>query len=295
MTQYTTLHEEGEIEAKKRERYYWNVCVFFILLSPILIYHGLNHEMGSGFDPFYYAVSMIAGLIAVIPFETIPVILRGEKVNLKIGARHPKYEFTTASSMEFDNAVKEIEHRLKSMGFSVNEMKESDSLTVLRFGKEKPVMVHSFMDNAIQGSVRIEKKFTKPDIAVEVIYQDILLIDSGESEAMNALARYISLYTERFVQYNINMTLTAGTLVSFISNILLFLHYFGIKRFAPSLLISVSLGAIGLVAFGLFFTFRDRKHLIGARFGIAAVYLALLTFIPVVKSLPGSVSNLTNF
>jgi len=273
------------METKKREKYYWNVCLLFIFLSPILIYHGLNHKMEFEFNPSYYAISMIVGLIAVFPFETIPVLLRGEKFDLKIGGKYPKYEFETTARMEFDQAVEEIKRRLKEIGFSVNEIKESDSITVLEFKKDKTTMAQSFMDSAIRGSVRVEKKLSKPDIKAEVIYWDTLIMDSGESEAMNALARYISLDNAYFQYQNLNLTMTAGTMVSFITNILLYLHYSGVQRFEPSLFVSASFGAIGLIVIGLFFNFKDRKYLTGTRIGIASLYLALLTFIPVVNAL----------
>jgi hypothetical protein len=280
------------METKKREKYYWNVCLLFIFLSPILIYHGLNHKMGFQFDPTYYAISMIVGLIAVFPFETIPVLLRGEKYDLKIGAKYPKYEFETTTGMQFDQAVEEITMRLKGIGFSVNEKKESDAITVLEFRKDKTTMAQSFMDNAIRGSVRVEKKFSKPDIKAEVIFWDTLIMDSGESEAMNALARYISLDKAYFQYQNINLTLTAGTMVSFITNVLFYLHYSGVQRFEPSLFVSASFGAIGLIVIGLFFNIKDRKYLTGTRIGIASLYLALLTFIPVVNALLTSPQDL---
>jgi hypothetical protein len=273
------------METKKREKYYWNVCLLFIFLSPILIYQGLNHKMGFHFDPTYYTISMIVGLIAVFPFETIPVLLRGEKYDLKIGAKYPKYEFETTSRIEFGQAVQEITRRLKEIGFSVNEKKESDSIMVLEFKKEKTSMAQSFMDCAIRGSVRVEKKFSKPDIKAEVIYWDILIMDSGESEAMNALARYISLDKAYFHYQNINLTLTAGTMVSFIINVLFYLHYTGVQRFEPLLFVSASFGAIGLIVIGLFFNFKDKKYLTGTRVGIAGLYLALLAFIPVINAL----------
>ncbi len=273
------------METKKREKYYWSVCLLFIFLSPILIYHGLNHKMVFDFDPVYYGIGMIVGLIAVFPFETIPVLLRGEKYDLKIGVKYPKYEFETTAGMGFDQAVEEITRRLKGTGFSVNEKKESDAITVLEFRKDKTTMAQSFMDNAIRGSVRVEKKFSKPDIKAEVIFWDTLVMDSGESEAMNALARYISLDKVYFQYQNLNLTMTAGTMVSFITNVMLYLHYTNIQRFEPSVFVSASFGAIGLIVIGLFFNFKDRKYLTGTRIGFASLYLALLTFIPVVNAL----------
>ncbi|MGD2090799.1 MAG: hypothetical protein PVH61_31795 [Candidatus Aminicenantes bacterium] len=280
------------METKKREKYYWSVCLLFMFLSPILIYHGLNYKMVFDFDPVYYGISMVVGLIAVFPFETIPVLLRGEKYDLKIGAKYPEYKFETTSRMEFGQSVEEITRRLKEIGFSVKEMKKSDSMTVVQFHKDKTTMAQSIMDNAIRGSVRVEKKFSKPDIKAEVIYGDILLMDSGESEAMNALARYISLDQAYFHYQNINLTLTAGTMTSFITNVLLYLHYTGVQRFEPSIFVSASIGAIGLIVIGLFFIYRDKKYLIGTRIGIAGLYLALLTFIPVVNALLASPQDL---
>lgn len=272
------------METKKREKYYWNVCLLFIFLSPILIYHSLNHKMGFEFNPAYYAISMFVGLIAVFPFETIPVLLRREKYDLKIGAKYPKYEFETTAGIEFDQAVEEITRRLKGIGFSVNEKKEGDTMTVLAFQKDKTSMTQSFMDNAIRGSVRVGKKFSKPDIKTEVIYWDTLIMDSGESEAMNALARYISLDKAYFQYQNLNLTMTAGAMVSFIINALLYLHYSGVQQFKPSIFVSASFGAIGLIVIGLYFTFKNRKYLTGIRVGIASLYLALLAFIPVVNA-----------
>lgn len=280
------------METKKREKYYWNVCVLFIFLSPILIYHGLNHKMVFDFNPAYYAISMFVGLIAVFPFETIPVLLRGEKYDLKIGVKYPKYEFETTAGMEFGQAAEEIARRLKGIGFSVNEKKESDAITVLEFRKNKSTMAQSFIDNAIRGSVRLEKKFSKPDIKAEIIYMDTLIMDSGESEAMNALARYISLDKVYFQYQNLNLTLASGTMISFITNVLFYLHYTGVQRFEPSVFVSAAFGAIGLIIFGLYFNFKDRKYLIGTRIGIASLYLALLTFIPVVNALLGSPQDL---
>jgi hypothetical protein len=102
---------------------------------------------------------------------------------------------------------------------------------------------------------------------------------------MNALARYISLDKAYFQYQNLNLTLAAGTMISFILNILFYLHYSGVHRFEPSLFVSAAFGAIGLIIFGLIFIYKDRKYLIGTRVGIASLYLALLTFIPVVKAL----------
>jgi len=273
------------MEKNKREKYYWNVCLLFMFLSPILIYHGLNYKMRFDVHPFYYGISMFVGLIAVFPFEVIPVLLSGEKYDLKIGAKHPKYEFETTAGMELGQAVEEITRRLKGIGFSVNEKKQGDAMTVLEFKKDKTSMAQSFMDCAIRGSVRLEKKFSKPDIKTEVIYWDTLIMDSGESEAMNALARYISLDKAYFQYQNLNLTLAAGTMISFILNILFYLHYTGVQRFESSLFVSAAFGAIGLIIFGLIFIFKDRKYLIGTRVGIASLYLALLTFIPVVNAL----------
>jgi hypothetical protein len=282
----------GKMETKKREKYYWYVCLLFIFLSPILIYHGLNHKMGFAFNPAYYAISMFVGLIAVFPFETIPVLLRGEKYDLKIGVKYPKYHFETTAGMEFGQAVEEITRRLKGIGFSVCEKKESDTITILEYKKDKTTMAQSFMDNAIRGSVRVEKKFSKPDIKTEVIFWDTLVMDSGESEAMNALARYISLDKAYFQYQNLNLTMTAGTMVSFITNILLYLHYTGVQQFEPAIFVSASFGAIGLIVIGLFFTFKDKKYLTGTRIGIASLYLALLTFIPVITALLASPQEL---
>jgi hypothetical protein len=237
------------------------------------------------FDPVYYGISMMVGLIAVFPFETIPVLLRGEKYDLKIGVKRPKYVFETTAGMGFDQAVEESTRRLKEMGFSVKEKKEGGAITVLEYKKEKTAMTQSFMDNAIRGSVRVEKKFSKPDIKAEVIFWDTLVMDSGESEAMNALARYISLDKAYFQYQNLNLTMTAGTMVAFITNVLLYLHYTGVQRFEALIFVSASIGAIGLIVIGLFFIFSNKKYLTGTRIGIASLYLALLAFIPVVNAM----------
>lgn len=283
-----SIRTGGCMETKKREQYYWKVCQLFIFLSPVLIYHGLNHKMGFDFDPLYYAIAMFAGMIAVFPFETIPVLLRGEKFDLKIGAKNPKYEFQTTSRMLFDRAVEEITRRLQESGFNVTGKIEGDSVRVLEFKKDKAPMMQSYLENAIRGSVRVEKKYSKPDIKTEIIYCDILLVDSGESEAMNAFARYISLDKEYFHYQNLNLTMTSGTMVAFLTNILLYLHYADVQRFGPSILVSASLGAAGLVVVGLYFNLKNRKYLTGTRIGLAGLYLALLPLIPVIAGLLSS-------
>lgn len=271
------------MEAKKRENYYWKVCLFFILLSPISIYYGLNNKMAFEFNPPYYAISMFVGLIAVFPFEIVAVLLRGEKYDLKFLTKYPEYRFETNTRWTFEQAVPKIKQRLIDLGFAVKAIKESDSITVLEFKKEKTELAQSFMDNTILGNVTIEKKFSRPNIKTEIIYWDMLLFDSGESEAMMALARYISLDQPYFLQQNINLTLTAGTMISFIISILFLLHSTNIVKFEPSLFISASFGAIGMIIFGLIFNFKDRKRLIGTKIGIAGLYLALLIFIPIVN------------
>ncbi len=174
-----------------------------------------------------------------------------------------------------------VRQRLAGAGFSVREHAGPGSDLIIDFTKQKVPRTHSFIDHAFRGTVSLSAAAARPEVTITLVFDDTVLIETGEYAKLRALAGYL-LGTEASLGIRQPpLTLVCGVTLAAANVAILILGLLDHPAWvAPTF--TTSLAAAALCVWGLVVVLRDRAHLEGLGLGTAGLAAAAVPFLMLV-------------
>jgi hypothetical protein len=105
--------------------------------------------------------------------------------------KHPARTVVRETEEEPAAVLARAEQRLVSLGFTVEPGEAEGSARRLIFSKPKQPKIERFVDHALQGELAVRRENGRALASATLIFQDIIVVDSGEFERLDAIAGYI--------------------------------------------------------------------------------------------------------
>lgn len=159
------------------------------------------------------------------------------------------------------------------MGFMPTAWSTDGEWQIMNFYKPKATQTHQFLDHMFNGRVCYALAPNGVQVAVNLIFQDTLLMETGEFKKMKALCEHIALASDQFTYKTIPLTIISGLMMSYISiGIVL---YCGIHQ-ASEYPIFVPILAAMQSATGLFTALTDRARIQGAKLAVMGIGISVI-------------------
>lgn len=262
----------------QRERIYWLGLVGVAVVSPLVIF-GLAR---SGFSPRFDVNEFIAVLALCMPAVTVLDIalhrITGASGGIRFWVKNPVVEQRFRTPESLDASRNEVARRLKGRGFTVSAGAETTSL---RFHKPKTQPTSGFLDSAFSGNVGFVDASDGTDVDVRLEVDDTLVLETGETRVMEALARYLSLETDAFTHREVPFMLYCAAFVAFTSGTFAIATVFRSDVFGEWLT-AASVAALSLLAIALGLLLWDREHLEGYRLVLAGAFVAAYPYVSLI-------------
>lgn len=278
---------------KNRERIFWRLSLFFVLVSPLTVFQLLRTHYAFAFNPILLAVvcfvslplSLLVDMVLIKLFDTTSV-LRFWVVKPVDEVRHVLSMPVQDGEVLFEELlqktyVKKIAHtiqaRLTEFGFQSDVHEEKSGALVIVFRKSQQNPVLSFIDHAFFGEAHVGLLGAAVDVRLRTTFDDTLILETGEFERLRALGNYLALKTPQFSYKSVPLTIYCGLNLAFVTTIVGTIPYLS-SHVGNLLLTCMAAGAGGLILAGLVLMQRRRERMFGYRLAFAALYLGLLPF-----------------
>lgn len=263
---------------QERENVYWYISLFFLALSPVIVYSLFHTNITPAFSLPFFVIFLVVSIPLTIIIEMVLTIIKGEGDPLRFWLVNPSVTCRHRIEGECETRLQAIQERLINLGFSKDVLAEAGGIKTILFRKEPRPLGNAFLDHKIWGQVRLQLDTSGVELQTEVTFGDTLIVETGELAQTQALCEYISLQIPEFTYKNVPLTLYCGLNLAFIAAGLSILRYV-YPRIQSSWLLSVAAGAGGMILMIVVLMLKDLKHLFGYRLVFAGLYLALLPYV----------------
>jgi hypothetical protein len=267
-----------ELTEKDRERIYWRITVLLLISTPLLIavsagsYAGINtNELEfSGLILLYFIGTGLGSIIAVMLIE---MLISPER---KIWIKAPSVTVEHRIKGDVKEWIDRHFTRLHQAGFGY---KPIDDGWQWQIQKSKKARVHSFIDNSFSGEVRVRKDSFGNKASMTLVFNDIVIIDSGESSHLNKLASSLLDDSEGpNIEPAGTLTLYSSVVLGVVSHLSCYAEIFFKPDFHLPVFEAAFLSAGEAVWMAVVISMK-RKELIGMRIALAMILAGSAPFI----------------
>lgn len=188
--------------------------------------------------------------------------------------KHPARTIEEWTDEPLDKIGQTARQRLDALGFTVHLAEESPDGARILFTKPKAEKVVRFVDHAFDGELVVRRASGRNQLSATVVFRDIVLVESGESERLAALARYLAGATTDLQVAILPFTMLCGVVIAALN--LALLPVDGLRPWLGSQQLSIALAAVGLILFGGFPILRNRGENYGLPLGVLGLTGAVL-------------------
>jgi len=223
------------------------------------------------------------GIFAVVMIASIPatmVLMAALRLGLGASAggrafwiKHPTRTVTHESGEDVAAVVARAEQRLAALGFTVVPGDASGASRRLVFSKTKEPKVERFVDHALQGELEVRRDNGRTRASATLIFQDIVVVDSGEFERLDAIAGYILGATEELNVPTLPFTMVCGVIIAVVNAALWPVP--AVRSWLVSEQYSIMFGAVAMIVFGGYTVITHRKESHGLLLGALGLVAAL--------------------
>ena len=255
-----------------------------IVLLAAAVGHYIWHFHFSGASTFPVAwrfnhVVFTAAMMLSIPATVILLspfrILLGGMGGRIIWLVNPARTVAMRISRPPELVLQQAKQRLLKMDFLVEE-EPSAAKGRLLFHRKKGEAVHSFIEHSFSGEVRAVRSGEASEVAVTLLLEETLVIETGELERMRLLAGYIGGEADELNIATLPFTLLCGVVLSLINISLLPFEAF--QAWLVPHQLSLNLGVAGLILMGGYPIITKPKESYGWPLGLMGLLAALLPF-----------------
>ncbi len=241
------------------------------------------HLVGAGFPVSWHfdravfvAVmfgSIPASVLLMLPLRLLLSRGRGRLVWIVSPAR----SFTHQSDAPVETVLERARTRLEQLGFTCEAVDGTAGSTRLVFHKPKAPKVVKFTDHAFSGGLTLRPDGAATQAEATIVFEDTIVVETGESDRMLALARYLVGAEDELKAATIPFTLACGVVIAVVTALLRPVP--ALEPWMSSQALSLSLASVGMILFGGYPILKNRAENYGL--GLAAVGL-LAAVLPLV-------------
>ncbi len=268
----------------EREDFYWRISLFFILLSPWMLYClsklPLNPFMGLSIFKVVITIGMFSSIAIVVLLEMLYTRLTKGKVSFKFWLVNPSVEYSGRAMGSVKGCTQAIEKKLTHLGFQTEILQVSSpdpDDRLIQFNKTANKPIQNFLDHAFSGQVQIVPGFNGVEIKTKLTMEDTLILESGELNKLHQISEFIALKTTELKMQGVPFTLYCGLVFAYATIVAGLCLSIGFK-INTAVFNSLSLSAIGTLVLSLFFSFKNGKDFIGWRLLFSGLYLATVPY-----------------
>ncbi len=262
----------------KIEHRYWRICLGFLCVSPVLLYWLWREPLVLNLkDIRYFPLVAVLSVPATIMLEFILSWAADPSHPPKLFIRNPSVRIATDIGQDLDSWLAVFTERLSELDFQIERGREE-----LAVGFSKPKAaggVHSFSDHAFSGEMTAEKTNFGWQAHLELTFEDIVLLDSGERRKMKALSEYLVGNSDEPFSREIHLVMLNGLVTGLAVHVVLYLGMLDLVD-VTSLVFPCAAAAISMVLAALLIMSFNRSKYIGYRLAGIATVLAGMPYAP---------------
>lgn len=254
---------------EQREVAYWRLLCVLLLLCPLATVQVARHATRFGFSPVLLAFTLVTALPGAFLLELLLQRVAGRSLEGRFWIVDPSVQLSTPSPLDLERAAEQVTGRLVSRGFKFARPTRAE----LSFHKGKSRAVHGFLDHAFSGTVSFASDGLGRRLDVKIQMHETLLLETGEKANLEQLAAFLGLGADLSRPRGVSLVTYSGLIP-----LLGLIPMAAATSVAPQALIpwvtSGSVGVLGMLAFALVATWRDRESLFGMRLILLGLFLA---------------------
>jgi hypothetical protein len=269
---------------QERERLYWRISLFLILVSPWILYYlsrmALNPFVPMPLINVVLLVGLIVSNVSVFLIEMLYTKIIKGKTSFKFWLVNPTVECRNKLQGSVMGCTQLIEQNLNHLGFQL-EVSQDYEKQLINFNKPIKYPVHNFLDHAFSGKVTLEQAFNGVSISVQLTFQDTVILETGEVNKLQAISEFIALKTSEILMKAVPYTLYCGLIIAYATTITGFLICVG-WRLDYRAFNSLGLIGIGSILLSLLYLFNNSKgfkDFIGWRLVFSGIYLSVMPYL----------------
>jgi hypothetical protein len=187
--------------------------------------------------------------------------------------KHPAATVAHESVETPGTILKEASQRLAALGFVVEEAESSGEGRRLRFSKPKQKHVARFIDNAFTGELTVGPAQGVTPATATVVFRDIVLVESGESERLGNLAGYLLGVGDTLEVKTLPFTMLCGVVLATVN--LALWPVPALHGWLAAQQLAFGLGAGGMILIGGYTIVRHPRESHGALLGALGMMAAV--------------------
>ena len=233
---------------------------------------------GVVFEARFHRWAFTAVMLASIPGTML--LMAGLRLVLGASAggrmfwiKHPARTVLRETDEDVAVILQRAEARLAALGFTVVPGDASGATRRLVFSKPKLPKVERFVDHPLQGELEVQRDHGRTRAAATLIFQDIIVVDSGEFERLDAIAGYILGSTEELNVPTLPFTMVCGVMIA-VANAGLW-PVAAARTWLVAEQFSVMFAAVAMILFGGYTIVSHRKESHGLLLGVLGLVAAI--------------------
>lgn len=213
--------------------------------------------------------SIPATMLLVLPLRLLLARGNGRVLWIVNPARTVAHRTTESE----ETVVARARSRLEELGFSV-ETGDADAGQRLLFRKAKEKQVVQFSAHAFTGELTARREGSSTRVDATLVFEDTVVVETGEGERLQALARYLAGEAEDLKVATMPFTMVCGVVIALAQVALR-----PVAALEPWLVqhgLSLSLAAVGMIVLGGHPILRNRAENYGLSLGLLGLGAAVL-------------------
>ena len=256
----------------EREKFYFVLAMLFVASSPFVF----PELVADGIEFQFNVFRFIALLFLVFPgpfvMELATSLLTGTASSLRANIKKPSVQVRHETLEPLEPTRDALLRRLEGFGF--HQETDPTGLTIA-FSKPQVQLVNSFIDHAFEGTTTLRRTGFGTEVTTTLQFKDTILLDTGETANLEALAGYFSMREASFASRQVPVTILGGAFMAYVVAVMCLVSAFTPTRL-DGWITDLSLGTIGMIGFSLYFVQRDPDALFGYRLSLAGLFLCVV-------------------
>ena len=262
----------------KIENRYFRLTLLFLYASPVLVWQLMKHPLDINVkNLLYFPLVAFLSIPAVIILEILLRWVLDRDNPPKVWIKQPSVRMEINFGQNFDDWLKPFAARLNRLGFLLNRDHESGVFTLSK--PKSKSGVHLFLDHRFNGSLTARKTNFGWTGQLELVMDDILLVETGETIKLKALADYLAGLAAEPTIRDVHLVMLNGLICGVALHVLIYLRLSGLADLT-FLVLPCALAAVLLVLAALLIMSLNADKYVGYRLAVNTLVLAATPFLP---------------
>lgn len=261
----------------ERRIYLGLVGLLLLALAGFVWFAWTRETHGVLFEARFRQSVFVAVMLGSIPVATVLAaglrLVLGASRGRAFWIKHPARAVTLETDDEVAVVLQRAGERLAGLGFTAKQGDANGPGRRLIFSKPKAPKVERFVGHALAGELEVRRDNGRTRASLTLIFQDTIVVDSGEFERLDTLAGYLLGATEELNVPMLPFTMVCGVVIAAV-NVGLW-PVPGAREWLVSQQYSIALAALAMILFGGYTVVSRREESHGVILGVLGVITAV--------------------